>query len=114
MAIEAFTTFLQVQTALQTFVTKNNIPVGQAPHGNMWTRGTSPQENYQAFVTGVAIPGYPILIRGNGDKSNIILALRGQAPFDGSTLPRMPLRGPYLDDATITAISAWITAGANQ
>jgi hypothetical protein len=114
MAIEAFTTFVQVQTALQTFVTKNNIPIGQAPHGNMWMRGPTPDAQYQAFVTGFAIGSYRILIPGKGDQSNIILALRGQAPFDGSTFPQMPAGGPYLDEPTIAAISAWITAGAKQ
>jgi hypothetical protein len=114
MATEAFTTFAQVQSALQTFVTNNNIPINQAPHGNMWMRGSTPDEQYQAFVTGDAIKGFKILVPGKGDSSNIILALRGQAPFDGSEFPRMPAGGPYLDDATITAICAWITAGANQ
>lgn len=114
MATEAFVSFAQVQAALQTFVTKNNIPINQAPHGNMWMRGTTIAQQYQAFVTGDAIPGFKILIVGNGDGSNIILALRGQAPFDGSEFPRMPAGGPYLDDATITAISGWITSGAPQ
>jgi hypothetical protein len=110
----AFTTFSQVQNALQSFVTDNNIPVSGAPHGNMWERGTTPDQQYKAFVTGVAISGFPILQVGDGANSNIILALRGQSPFDGSTFPRMPVGGPYLDDGTITAIEGWITNGAKQ
>lgn len=110
----SFKTFAQVQNALQTFVTTNNIPVAQAPHGNMWERGTTPNDQYQNFVTGCAIDGFPILKKGDGKTSNIILALRGQSPFDGSEFPRMPAGGPYLDDATINAISAWIDTGAKQ
>ncbi|SFN47008.1 hypothetical protein SAMN05216289_1245 [Dokdonella immobilis] len=115
MTTTSFTTFAQVQSALQNFVTTNGIPVNQAPHGNMWERGSTADDQYKSFVTGDAIPGFKILIPGNGEGSNIILALRGNAPFDGSQFPRMPAGGPvYLDDDTINAISAWITAGAKQ
>jgi hypothetical protein len=54
-------------------------------------------------------------MKGNGPQSNIILALSGKPPFDGSTFPQMPEGGPpYLDQPTIDAICDWITAGANQ
>jgi hypothetical protein len=110
-----FTTFAQVQNALQTFITTNNIPTAQAPHGNIWERGSNEDEQYQNFVTGVAIAGYSILTKGDGANSNIILALRGQPPFDGSEFPQMPApNGPYLDNPTIDAIAAWIDAGAKQ
>jgi hypothetical protein len=110
-----FTTFAQVQSALQTFVKTNNIPIAGAPHGNIWERGSNEDEQYQNFVTGSAISGFPTLTKGDGATSNIILALRGQPPFDGSTFPQMPApSGPYLDAATIDAISAWIDAGAKQ
>ena len=101
MAAKVFATFAQVQSALQTFVTKNNIPVSQAPHGNMWERGSTEDEQYKNFVTGDAISGFPILQKGNGKASNIILALSGKAPFDGSEFPRMPPGGPHLEDETI-------------
>ena len=109
-----FKTFAEVQNALQTFITNNNIPISGAPHGAFWERGSTFQEQYKNFVTGDAIQGFPILIPGNGNQSNIILALRGQAPFDGSSFPQMPAGGPYFDGATIDAISAWIDAGANE
>jgi hypothetical protein len=109
----AFQTFAQVQNALQTFVDNNNIPISGAPHGVMWAR-TSPGDPYTNFITGEAIPGYPILQVKNGAGSNIILALSGLAPFDGSTFPQMPPGGPYLDQNTITMISNWITNGAQQ
>lgn len=116
MANLVFTTFAQVQSALQTFVTENNYPIAQAPHGNMWERGTTENEHYHNFVTGNAVGNYKILEPGNGEGSNIIKALRGgKPPFDGSTFPRMPAGGPpWLDDDIIDAISAWIDAGAKQ
>jgi hypothetical protein len=114
MPATVFKTFADVQNALQTFVQNNNIPIAGAPHGNMWERGNTSDEQYNNFVTGDAISGYPILQKGNGKGSNIILALSGLPPFDGSTFPRMPVNGPYLDQDTITAISNWIDAGANQ
>ncbi|WOJ90418.1 hypothetical protein RZS28_03740 [Methylocapsa polymorpha] len=115
MAKIVFTTFAEVQTALQTFVTNNNIPISGAPHGVMWEKGGStPDEKYQYFVTKDAIPGFPILTKGSGKTSNIILALSGKAPFDGSTFPQMPPGGPYLATDIVEAISAWIDAGAKQ
>jgi hypothetical protein len=116
MSASAFTSFAQVQAALDAFVgPPNNYPVGQAPHHVFWHRGNTAAEQYQNFVTGDAIPGFPIIIKGNGPQSNIILALEGQSPFDGTTFPRMPVGGPpWLDQPTIDQISGWITNGAPQ
>jgi hypothetical protein len=115
VANTVFTTFAEVQSALQNFVTVNGYPVAQAPHHNMWEQGTTEDEQYTYFVTKNAVGNFKILDVGNGDGSNIIKALRGVAPFDGSRFPRMPVGGPpWLDDDTINAISAWITAGAKQ
>ena len=122
MPATVFNSFAEVQNALQTFVTNNNIPIAEAPHKNMWERGDTANDQYNNFVGGQVFPpgsgypttGYPILVKGNGKGSNIILALSGLPPFDGSTFPRMPENGPYLDNDTINAISAWIDAGANQ
>ena len=110
------TTFAEVQEALDNFVgPPNNYPVAGAPHGVFWHMGETQDEQYQYFVTQDAIPGFPILKKGDGAHSNIILALSGLPPFDGSKFPQMPVGGPpYLDQPTIDAISAWIDAGANQ
>lgn len=113
-ASPAYQTFAQVQTALQNFVTSNNIPIASAPHGVMWAKGQTENEQYTYFTTKDAIKGFPILEVGNGPGSNIILALSGQSPFDGSTFPQMPPGGPFLDQNTITLISNWITNGALQ
>lgn len=49
----------------------------------------------------------PVVRPGNPDGSELVKRLRGISQ------PRMPLTGPpYLDDAQIAAISAWIAAGA--
>jgi len=115
MSKETITTFLNVQNALDALVCLNGYPVSQAPHGVFWHNGASQDDQYKNFVTGDAIPGYPILKKGDGAHSNIILALSGLKPFDGSTFPQMPVGGPpFLDQPTIDAISAWIDAGANQ
>jgi hypothetical protein len=109
-------TFADVQAALDAFIgPPNNYPVTQAPHGVFWHTGSTQEEQYQFFVTQDAISGFPIIKNGDGPNSNIILALSGQPPFDGSSFPQMPVGGPpFLDQATITAISDWITAGAKQ
>jgi hypothetical protein len=105
---------------LETFVNNNNIPVASAPHGDFWKNGGTESDQYTYFTTQDAIPGFPILNKINGkydgETSNIILALRGKAPFIGppNNPPQMPPSGPYLDGPTIDAISAWITAGAKQ
>jgi hypothetical protein len=122
MPATVFNTFAEVQNALQTFVQNNNIQIASAIHQNFWERGSTLEEQYNNFVTGqVFLPntgypttGFPILQKGNGKASNIILALSGLPPFDGSTFNQMPQNGPYLDQETIGAISAWIDAGANQ
>lgn len=109
-----FTTFAQVQAALDNFVTTNNIPISSAPHGAMWKRGTTPAEQYNNFVTGDAISGFPILVKGSGGTSNIILALLGLPPFDGSQFPQMPPGGPVLDPQIVGQICGWIDNGAQQ
>jgi hypothetical protein len=53
-----------------------------------------PDEQYYNSVTGEAIPDFPILTKGSGKTSNIILALSGLPPFDGSTFQQMPVNGP--------------------
>jgi len=120
MPATAFKTFAEVQQALQNFVNNNTIPVANAPHENMWERGNTPDEQYNNFVTGQAFlpgsgyptTGYPILVKGKGQASNIIMALSGNPNFPFGQMPPTPY--PSLDQDTIDAISAWIDAGANQ
>ena len=110
----SITTFAEVQAALDNYVgTPNNFPVASAPHGVFWQKGTTQEEKYQYFITGDAIHGFPILVVGDGPNSNIINALQGTGKFSGE-FPQMAPGGPALDQPTIDAISAWITAGAKQ
>ena len=54
---------------------------------------------------------------GNSPTSNLVLALRGQAPFGddvgapGATLPRMPARRPSVPEEHIAFIETWIADG---
>ncbi|HEX8903559.1 MAG TPA: tyrosinase family protein, partial [Longimicrobiaceae bacterium] len=52
-------------------------------------------------------PRYP----GRGAASGLIRGLRGQPPFDGSRLPRLPWGGRRMDDDDIRFISEWIDDG---
>jgi tyrosinase len=47
-----------------------------------------------------------------GAASGLVRGLRGQAPFDGSRLPRLPWGGPRMAEADIQYISDWIDDGA--
>jgi len=108
-------TFADVQAALDNYVgPPNNFQIGSAPHAVFWHKGASQEEQYQYFVTGEAITGYKILEVGNGADSNIINALQGTGAFSGGYPPQMAPGGPYMDQAIIDALSAWISAGAKQ
>ena len=54
--------------------------------------------------------GYAIVL-GKPDDSALIKSLKGVAPFDGSNYPRMPVGGPYVNDADIAFIAQWIKDG---
>jgi hypothetical protein len=117
MPVTVIKTFADVQKTLTAFATSG---IAESPHLAFWNT------SYENFVTGnvpnVTDPNnnnnpIPILIKGDGKSSAIILALSGLPPFDGSDPPlaQMPApAGPYLDQDTIDAISAWIDAGANE
>jgi tyrosinase len=48
---------------------------------------------------------------GRGATSGLVRGLRGQPPFDGSRLPRLPWGGPKADPDDIAFISDWIDDG---
>jgi tyrosinase len=48
---------------------------------------------------------------GRGARSGLVKGLRGQSPFDGSQLPRLPWGGPPAGDEDIRFISDWIDNG---
>ncbi len=105
------TQILTSNISSQTGNTEEADSENQSPHGAFWNT-----LSYSDFVTGnVPNVGIPILIKSNSAKSNIILALRGQAPFDGAEFPQMPADGPpYLTEQQIAPIAAWIDAGCPE
>jgi hypothetical protein len=82
-------------------------------HGNFW-RGI----DLPTFIA-KSVFGRKLVEPGKGAESNLVKALRGQAPFGrdltprppGAIFPRMPLRLPPVDDAGIAFIEAWINDG---
>ena len=65
-----------------------------------------------ASIVNVASVEQPALQRvkpGDPDNSYVVQKLEGAATIAGN---RMPLGGPFLDQATIDQVRAWITAGA--
>ena len=82
-------------------------------HGNFW-RGI----DLPTFIA-KSVFGRKLVEPGKGADSNLVKALRGQAPFGrdltprppGAIFPRMPLRFPPVDDAGIAFIEAWINDG---
>lgn len=67
-----------------------------------------------ASLVNVASHEQPSLMRvapGDADNSYVIHKLEGAADISGA---RMPFGGPYLDQATIDQVRAWIAAGAQN
>jgi len=62
-------------------------------------------------VTSVQQPSLRRVTPGDPDNSYVVRKLEGAATISGQ---RMPLGGPYLDQATIDQVRAWITAGAQN
>jgi hypothetical protein len=63
-----------------------------------------------------SVYGVPIISKKasgefDADLSNLVLALQGKPPFDGSTYPQMPFGYPAVPAAQIDEIRNWITAG---
>ncbi len=93
--------FAQIQQILESAVNGGTI----GAHGNFWRNKTRDQ-----FVT-LKVFGRQLLVLGKADDSNLIKALRGQAPFDGSELPRMPVGLDPVPDKQIEVIRQWINDG---
>jgi hypothetical protein len=80
-------------------------------HGAFWR-----PLNREQFIAKI-VYGLPIVTLNNGAESNIVKALRGQAPFGsdlgvaGAEYPRMPVGYPPVPDDQILFIEQWITDG---
>jgi hypothetical protein len=99
------TTFKDVQAILENSVNGEDI----GSHGNFW------RTTLEDFKTLVLFKGTArekqVLIVGDGKNSNLIKALRGEPPFDGTYAPQMPDGYPPVPDNKIDQISQWIDAG---
>jgi uncharacterized protein (TIGR03118 family) len=106
------TTLSQIQTAVFTPLCSgchngSNPPGGALPGSQNLTAGNS-----FAALVGVSSLEQPAVRRvkaGDPDNSYLIQKLEGAAGISGS---RMPLGGPFLDQATIDQIKSWIQSGA--
>jgi len=105
----AVPTLTQLQTSIFTPKCSGcHNGVGTVPPGalNLMPGGT-----YKALVnvaTGEQ-PNLKYVVPGDPANSYLIQKLMGAATITGG---RMPLNGPYLDDATIAQVAAWVAAGA--
>lgn len=107
---DVLNSYADVQKNLNDLVTTLGSNIGGAPHGAFWNTMT-----YQQFTTG-NVPGvkgdWKVLEVSSSGKSNIILALRGDPPFDGSTFPQMPADGPpFASPEQIQPLADWIDKG---
>ncbi len=105
----AATTLTQIQSTVFTPICSgcHNGVGGALPGVQNLTDGHA-----YAAIVGVASLEQPALMRvkpGDAANSYLIQKLEGAAGITGS---RMPLGGPYLDQATIDQISSWINSGA--
>lgn len=87
-----------------------------ASHGPFW-RGIT-RDRFVAMKIG----GRPLVIPGDGDNSNLVKSLRGQAPFGsdlpeppvGAVTPVMPAYLPPLAPESIDKIVQWINDGCPE
>lgn len=101
--------YAKVQDILETSV--GGMTIGA--HGNFWRAITLDQ-----FVVR-SVFGLRLVEPGNGADSNLVKALRGQAPFGddvtppapGAIFPRMPFDLSPVDDSNIAFIAKWIDDG---
>jgi photosystem II stability/assembly factor-like uncharacterized protein len=105
------TSFVEVVGMLDASVGGADAPVGV--HGPFW-RGISRDQ----FVAKKVL-GLPLLVIGQGAASNLVKALKGEAPFGrdlddpppGARFPRMPFGFDPVADADIARIEKWIDDG---
>ena len=104
MPVRAINSYSDVQNMFNDFVTKKGINIKGSPHKSFWNKLT-----YDEFKTGT-VPGVGIKICNCGDSktSNIVNILKGQIHSGGSDYPKMPLGGPYFNQAQINEFAKWI------
>jgi uncharacterized protein (TIGR03118 family) len=109
----AATTLTQLQTSIFTptcSVCHTGTPSATA-NGLPGVMNLSAGNSFAALVsvTSLEQPGMQRVAPGDATNSYVIHKLEGAADIVGS---RMPLGGPFLDQATIDQVKSWINAGA--
>src|SRR4051812_15934252 len=105
-------TFRRVIGILDQAVGGPSAPVGA--HGAFW-RGLTHLQFVQKKVFGL-----PLIVVGNGAGSNLVKALKGEAPFgsnigtSGASFRQMPAGRPPVSAAEIAEIASWIDAGCPE
>ena len=103
------TSFGRIVAILDHAVGGSSAPVGA--HGPFW-RGLTRDQFVQKRVF-----GRPLVTLGDGAGSNLVKALKGEAPFGsdigtpGASFRRMPAGRPPVGATEIAEISGWIDAG---
>jgi hypothetical protein len=110
MANPVLNSYGEVQQYLDNLIATLGSNIGGAPHGAFWKT-----MSFAQFTSG-NVPGvrgdWKVLVINSSKTSNIILALMGEAPFDGSIFPQMPADGPpFASPEQIQPLADWIDHG---
>jgi hypothetical protein len=107
MAGPTLNSYTDVQKYLNDLVTALGCNIGGSRHKAFWN--TLTYEQFKGGPVPLVSGNWKILEIGSPDTSNIIMALQGVAPFDGSTFPRMPADGPpFATPDQIQPLADWI------
>jgi len=105
------TTFSRVQQILNNAVSqweqKHGRPAIIAKHSPTFGWDTRDQL-LRSLAFGVPLIAQDKIDNHDGANSNLVIALKTGV----SGFPRMPIRGPFLDDSLIQEIVDWINGGA--
>jgi anaerobic selenocysteine-containing dehydrogenase len=98
--------FARVQQILDDAVGGPGAAIGA--HGTFWRGATRDQ-----FIN-MSVFGLKLIELGDGNGSNLVKALRGESPFDGSSFRRMPAGMGPVSVGMISEIADWISTGAPE
>lgn len=98
--------FARVLDILDNAIGGSGVQIGA--HRAFW-RGLTRDQFINRSVFGLKL-----IELGDGARSNLIKALKGEAPFDDSSFRRMPGGLPPVPAAQIAEIEGWIDAGAPE
>lgn len=85
----------------------DQVTPGNPRHGGKRRFWNLPRDEFVSAV----IYGQQVIVLGKPEESALIKSLTGQAPFDGSQFPRMPLGRPPVNASDIAFIARWIVDG---